>query len=509
MLTQFVFTNTAFAINLFAAFVFFATGWLYLDSAQQAGKNRGVLVRAVGFFLVAVHFIAAATQQSQPLVILVSTGLEAVGLILITLSLLAEPILLVPGKAAGLISLATLSLIPFSTAGYFALSVIYNTKATKGLEKQLKPAARAFFLIGLYKLLQVFTGWISSDVVFWQQFLADFGPLWIMEHLLLLAGLVVLFKWTWGYLRFRPGPQMFIIVLSSTVIIFLITTVVFTYLLLTNIESENFGQMTTNIHLFEYALERLEEENLTKTKTIALNPRLVEALDGTNIADIQETAKSLLTEYKLDSVLIADNKGQIIVRGEETQLTSDSLADNELFKNALAGNYLSTVLVRESAISPKVVITAAAKTTNDYVVIANFEIDNAFADGIKDITGLEVSLFTDNIRSATSLVSPDGSRFVGSKQTNEKITNTVLMQNMIYTGRGNLFGRNYYLVYAPLMSLQDKTVGMISVAKLQSELVETVRKSTTLTFAGSAALITFSLPVVFAIAKFIREQQEA
>ena len=64
MLYQLLFFNSlSFALNLFGAFVFFATGLLYFDSWQIVKDKKTPLIRAIGFFLLAFTYAYFAASQ--------------------------------------------------------------------------------------------------------------------------------------------------------------------------------------------------------------------------------------------------------------------------------------------------------------------------------------------------------------------------------------------------------------------------------------------------------------
>src|SRR5688572_18347101 len=61
MWIHFIFTNAHFAINLFAALVFFAVFWLYYD-AWKGRKEAKELVKIIGFFLLSFSFLLHAAH---------------------------------------------------------------------------------------------------------------------------------------------------------------------------------------------------------------------------------------------------------------------------------------------------------------------------------------------------------------------------------------------------------------------------------------------------------------
>jgi len=431
------------------------------------------------------------------------------GLILIVVSLLREPILKVPSMSAAFLPLISISSVPIIISGYFAIYLVYRIKATKGLEKQLKKAATGFIFLFLAHVVDLTYIFIKPETAFLQSILSEFGAVWMVKSIIYLIGLLTLFSWMWGYIRFRPAPQLFVVILSSTLGIFLATTVFFSYLLLTNIENDTFAKLKTDIKLFQYSLERLQEESITKAKSIATNGDVITALNESDTDSLEEITIPLMEDQKTDSLILADYDGLIIYKAEDQLRSSGSLKDDPLFESAVLGNPLTTITGESSALSPVIFASSAVPIENKYVVKTSFAIDNAFVDGVKDVTDLDVTLFAGDTRSATTFTSNDGLRFIGSKISNDKVKDEVLNNSQVATTRINLFGKNYYAAYAPLVTLNDKVVGMISVAKPQSELFEVLRKSISLTFAGSAILMLLTTPVIYMVSKFIREQQEA
>jgi len=109
-----------------------------------------------------------------------------------------------------------------------------------------------------------------------------------------------------------------------------------------------------------------------------------------------------------------------------------------------------------------------------------------------------------------TFIAPDGkSRFVGTKETDEKILSTVIEKGEIYTGSAFILNQPFYTAYAPLKNAETETIGMLFVGKPKKELLETAQKSTQLTFTVSALLILLSLAPAYYIARYVKENIQA
>lgn len=508
MLSQFIFSNLSFAISLFSALTFFSIGWLYLDSGKQANSKTAVS-RSKGFFLLSLISLLTSLQSDNQLLIYLLNLAELISVITIQMSLANEPVLNVPKKTLAFFPITLLIFKPFIVFYYFLIYLAYRIKSTKGLEKQLKDLSSGFLFISISKLLSLIAEWSPKDMPFFERIFTEFGPFWITEKVIYIIGLIILFKWMWGYIRFRPAPQLFIIILTSSVTIFLTTTVLFSYLLLNNIENETYSKLKTDIKLFQFSIERIQEESISKTQSISLNSQAIKELSSKDKSNLENIFTEILNNQKLDDISAADKSGIVLYSSNREIQTSNSMADDPLFISAISDNPLSTLRIDSAVLSPVINIASSTKIGTENVILTNIVLDNAFVDGVKDVTGFDVTLFTGDTRSATTLYSEEGKRYVGTRLLNQEAVNKVLNNGEVFTGKDTQFGKNYYVALAPIKTYGGQNIGMVSVAKLQSELFEVLSRSLALTFAGSALLIALSLPIIYLVAKYIREQQEA
>lgn len=517
MLSQILFFNTShFAITVFSAFTYFAAGLLYLDSWQIDKKSKTPLIRSLGFFLLAAITAIYTTSINIPIVNLLTQIAEVSGLSLIIYSLISEPILHKPRKEKVLVAIPlilpaiTQSLLPLSAALTVIIAFCYYRKSTEGLEKQLKPAAFAFLFLALAKIVNLSLFWSDTANVFWSKILANFGFVWSIHHLLLLIGTGILAIWIWGYIRFRLQIQIFTIIIASSLFIFLTTTFFFVFLLLKNLETDALSHLRTDVNVFQYALDRQQMEALSDAKAIAQDSNFQKAFESNDSDMLYKITSDFMLSQGTDFLTVASSSGEVIMRAEDRERIGDDISEDLVVKNALSGNPQSTIVSNTTATTPDILIKAASPINNKGVVVTGFIIDSAFVDGIKEVTGLDVAVFSNNIRAATTFTAPDGkSRFVGTTETNSVVLDTVLEKNETYVGSLSILNHPYYTVYAPLKTLGDKTIGMLFVGKPQTTLMAAAQKSVDSTFLVSIILMSISIIPAFLLSKYIKENSKA
>jgi len=536
---QFFGQNIHFVINLFAALVFFATFWLYFD-AWTAKRDFKELIKWLGFLLLAMSYLVESTMIEQSVlgsslsIGKVSEMLAAIlgllGLTAIILGQLVDPLQKKP-ELAGLEKEAfvkkksnkkTLPAIAVTSitnplhwlppVGVMIIAVLYWRRATTGLERHLKPMAIAFGLLFISKLLALASLWRGTDNPTISKLVVAFGPLWIAELVFLLAGMLVLGHWVWKYLTRRFMSQLFMIFTSMTLVIFVLTTVSFSYLLVNNVQKAALNNLGTAASVLNYALSSKQAETLANTQTIAENMSIINAVASKDHKSLVSLTANFLHDKQQSSLVITSNAGQVLLRAENPDRYGDSLSSNSLIRRALIGQSSSGVSTQDGVLAPLIYIRSATpiRDSSNQIIgsaVGSLVIDNAFVDGIKQATGLDSSIYAGNVRSATTFVAPDGlSRWIGVKETNSVVQSTVLKKDQTFKGALSIQNRQYLVVYAPLKDINNNVIGMLFVGKPQMEILKAAGRSVELTFVVSAILLLSSIIPAYLISKYLARQ---
>lgn len=515
---QFFLENAHFAINIFAALVLFAVFWLYVDAWRER-KTVKEAVRIIGFLLLSLSFaIHAATIESSivavPLLGAVTNDMllgvvRLAAYAFLIASLLIEPLVAKP-KAA-----AVAPFVGFSHLLYPVLSVtvglLYLRRATVGLEDHVKTIAYSFFLLSVSEFLGLAVLFRESTNVAIFEFVAPFGPVWMVEHVLILVMSLMLGRWVFGYLLKQFHTQLFIIMTTMTIVIFLITTVSFTALLLKNIQDETLRQMNTDVHVLQYTIESQKQALVSDAQVLAQNAEIVVATRDKIRSVLSEYTQDFLLTKKENTVIITGENGQVLARGEDRDRIGDSLSDDPLIKRALLGETVTSVVSKDGAVSPQIFVRASTPIKDGETIVGavlvGTAIDSAFVDGMKAATGLESSIYGDAQISATTLLAPDGvNRMIGIQLDRPDIKDAVLTNGREYTGAVTIANTSYFGAYVPLIDIDGGNVGMLFVGRPQASVLATAGRSIELTFLVTVVLMLVSVVPAYVISKYIADQ---
>lgn len=527
MWTQFFLENIHFAINFFAALVFFAIFWLYWDAWRQTPLRRDFF-RLIGFLLLAVSFVIEASQieavllpaglNNSGVITALLMGTRILGYLLVLIGMILDPLPKHPdiptnGLSAGI----AVSSVPFMflyflfPLGAVSVAFMYLRRATLGLERHMRTAAIGYFLLSISHLFGLAVLFQNSSNSMLNFFVAPFGIFWVIENIFAVAGVYMLGCWVWQYLLTRVKTQFFLVFTSVSLVVFIVTITLFTGLLLSNMQTATLNQLASDNKIMNLALDSKKAELSAYAKTIAENSQLISALKSNDGSVLGAIAEKGVINWKISSLLVLDPSGKVVARGENNQKIGDSLSNNGLVKRALAGQERMSLAVVAGPVAPMVFVRSAEPVLDGNkiigVVMTSMLIDNAFVDGIKQATGLETAIYGDNILSASTILSTDGkSRWVGIKETNKIITEKVLKQGELVVMSKRMVNSPYLASFAPLRDADNVVIGMVFVGKPEISILAAAGQSLSYTFMITALLIVFSLLPAYLLARHFAYQ---
>ena len=257
-------------------------------------------------------------------------------------------------------------------------------------------------------------------------------------------------------------------------------------------------------------MENIKQEALAKAEIVSLDKDLITALDKNDAVSLEKTAENLLEKYQLGFLTIADNTGSVILRAHSLSSRGDTIYGEREFDEAMLGN--NVVSVDDSKGEGFSVRAGAPVISNGKtvaVVVVGNQLDNAFADKLQKLTGLETFIYKGDVSVASSALDADGrTRLVGEALNNPEVSKSVLEDGNIITSDSKIFGTLFHSSYAPLMNVDDKIVGMISVSKPQQDIVDIANATNRLTLITVTLIIlVLSLPIYFISKKYIGTDQ--
>jgi Single cache domain 3 len=527
---QFVLENVHFTINIFSALVFFGIFWLYFD-AWRVRKSGYLTFRIIGLLGLTLSFLVSAAQLEATILprSIMGAGLgtalfeitRLAGYVFLFVSVLLDPLEPMPKelprlKAKAIIGVGTLAL-PLSMLHPIlasAIAFLYLRRATIGLENHIKPVSLAFFLLAVSELLSMATLFQTSAIISVYQLVAPFGVIWYIEHIILLFSIAFIGKWVFGYLLKQFETQLFMIFTTTILIIFLVTTVSFTGLLVKNVQDESLRQLETDVKVLSFSLESKKNELTSDAQLLAQNPVIVTSTKDQAKQPLTAQVEDFLLTKKQSTVVVVGEGGQVLARGEDRDRVGDSLSNDPLVKRALLGEVASSVVTSDGVTAPAISLRASVPVKDDTgvvigAVLVGSAVDSAYVDGLKKTTGLDSSIYGDNAVSATTFMAPDGkTRLTGMKEEHSVIKTTVLGNGEPYTGSVTILSNSYFASFLPLKDVDNVPVGMLFVGRPQVHVLAAAGKSIELTFLVTAALLVLSVFPSYAVSKFLSNQLE-
>lgn len=520
MWVSFGLENVKFALHVLSGITFAGVGWLYTDA--WLGKRRTTeLVKFLGFYLLALSFFISAVKIDynfattsiitalQPLQL--SLILKIIGYFLLIAGLLTDPfpqttglraVVPITGAIIGSIGLPFLS-------GAVALLFLY--RATYGKEQHLKPIAYSMILFSLYDLLSYRNFFAQTTNISLFSVTKPYSMLWTVQNIVLLVATCILGRWVWFYLLKRFQSQLYAIYSISVVVIFLVITVCFTGLLLSHVQNQTLATLRSSIQMFSYVLENKKTDVVAKAQLLAESPVVRDAVDAGSRSKIITGINATTNLVATNTVLITNAQGQTLFRSDGREGAQDFFSNDPLIKRALDGRKAASLIEKEGALSPDLMVWGAVPVYKNSTIIGALVVgevlDSAFLDGVKKNTNYEILLYGGHQLAATTITNEYGrSRPIGSVLDDQRIKQEVIQKQQLFSGDVVFFDSPYLGVYAPLNDVDGQTIGILGFLFPQLTVLQAAGSSIEYTFLLTIVVLIISGIPAFFIARHLSSQ---
>lgn len=380
------------------------------------------------------------------------------------------------------------------------LAFMYWRRASIGLEAHLKHVAIGFGALATYELLGNFGLFRGTNIVWLSKLVEPFGVVNLVQYVVLIVAVLILANWTWYYLLKRLQTQLFMLALTGVVGLSLLITGLFVTLLLKSVETESLSKLTSNAKVVASLLSEKQARLKSETRLFAQN------LPSTERNELGEPVKKQMLETGVSSLVIADSEGKIILKGENEEELGVSWSEDKYVIGALKGEIVSGVVSNAGVIAPEVSIRVAMKA-GEAVVVASQILDSAYVDGLKNTTGLSVSIYGDQLMSATTEDVGDAKkRLIGIKETNKDVIERVWKKGEILAQAGKIGDRDYLFAYIPLRDQNNEVSAAMQVSQPQVVALQTAGQAVQLTFAlVILVMIVLSLPIYLVTQRLVAQ----
>ncbi len=251
-------------------------------------------------------------------------------------------------------------------------------------------------------------------------------------------------------------------------------------------------------------LDSLRDKCKEAAYLFALRKDVAEAVKRGDTAYVQRVAQEFLKAGSVNVLTIANAEGKVVGRGH-SEKAGDSVISQANVKKALAGEASSGV---EEGTVVKFSMRAGQPIILDDKIVGSvtsgldLSSDTKFVDKIKEIMGLECTIFQGDTRVSTTIVK-EGKRAIGTKMDNPKVIETVLQQGKVFQNVIQILNQEYNTVYWPLRDLEGKIVGMLFIGKDRGSLLKINKEMHVLVGAVVALIVVLMSVVALFIARSI------
>mgnify|MGYP000744379118 CR=1 FL=1 len=498
-MNNFLLDNFYYITNILTIFSLLLAAWLVYDSSNVK-KDRIVFAKTIGFFLLSIAFIFKQLFIYHTEEFTISSHLLiTLGSLFLLTSIKLEKILTIKEnpsrqkyniKLRSMFPLFILTIPFFNGILNFITSILVWKRYRKGLVYEYKYLLIFFIFFTISQLASALMYFESSINVYLNNLASKYGIIWLLVIITQLIATISISAWIIQYLRFRIYALLFfgltaILVLASTFSAF-----IYSLFLFTKAESDLLSQLNTNAQTINYSIEQLKNNALTAANLLCLNDVIKNSLSTNDYNKINQSISIFRENTEdIDSIIITNNAGIIIANSDEINKIGQSMNNNLLVNQALTRRESNVTLsLAEDVLASSVIVEAVSPVIDQNnkilgTIRTSFILDNAYADKIKEKTNLDIIIFSNTNRSASTFTEGDEiSRLVNAKETNKDVIDTVFKNHAVYTGRTDLINTPYYSAYIPLENLKNEVIGMIFAGRSQQAMLDTATEANINTF---------------------------
>ena len=282
----------------------------------------------------------------------------------------------------------------------------------------------------------------------------------------------------------KIGLSLVNMVSAILITVLTVITVVFC-VLFNNIEIATLKKsstVATNVLQYDFDAKASETEMLATL--IAGDERIAEAIANANSAEIENVWNGLGKSEAIFA-LFTDNNGIIRFKSDNCNLSTEGMFQavsserSGLFTDSEAYLYYC----------------AAKKFDGGMITVGYSYSDNSIVDEIYEQTNNHATIFSDNLRIATTMTDADGNRAVGTTML-DNIYTEVITNGQMYQQQVELFGEPYMSTYLPIIDKNNVVKGAIFTGAPMTENINNIRKVIIITVCLSVVMILLSYTVV-------------
>lgn len=502
-------------------------------------RQMNTVWRILGFTLLALTFLFLILERKEPSIVIITLLLQIFAFYSIFRGVLAEPKLLhlwrVPkiketkaketarskklrlqirnktwwavGVTVGIIILFVLpgyllvkdylpSLFELAAIGFIAATIYLQVKRYKGekaTRQNMWPLVGYVFLL-IRGFCMFFYRLPDLDVVFLRQLSLEYSAAWVIALISTIAAFVFLGIWAWNFVKVRPFLRTYVVFISIVLFVASLGALIFTSFIFKVIENNNLELMLKGAETESVIMTDRANTAMFIARLVSQDDDFLEDVKNNNYGSLIERTQDYLDSADADILRVYNVFGEVIASPSDPRDRGQvHLNDKLLAFSLVEGQQARTFDTQPGVLSDVIVARAIHPLILNNVIIGavetGYKFDNAFVDFSKQETNLDVTIYTGNQISASTIQTADGvSRFVGTVENDKKINEMVMQIGLSHTTVVDRFGEPYYSAFKPIRDVDGTIIGMVSVGTPTFFLIEATRQQLVTTFILIAVL---------------------
>jgi len=333
------------------------------------------------------------------------------------------------------------------------------------------------------------------DIVFLFYQTQAFSWAFYLSILGLLVGFIFLAVWSWNFIKLRTFLRTYVVFLFLTILISSLGSLVFTLRIFTVVEDNNLNLMAQGAQAQYYVMTEKADNALFVSRTLSNDPRVT--ADFNNLDQLEIVAQEYYDSADLDIMRVYNKFGEVILSPHDERDIGRLFNEDKMVSYVLGEKSQIKTFDQEAGVLSPVIIARGIypvmiNGSIQGAIEAAYRMDTAFVDYSKERTSLDVTIYTDSTRSASTITTQDDvSRWVGTEETDQEVISEVLQKGELYSTRLDRLGIEYYSAFLPIRNTDGNIIGIVSVGVPTYILFESTRTQLVTTFLIGAVISLF------------------
>jgi hypothetical protein len=325
-------------------------------------------------------------------------------------------------------------------------------------------------------------------IAFLREQMVDFSPVFIIILIGTFIGFFLLLVLNWKFLVSNFTERLFIILVVLSIGVASTGSLSLNFLVFDQMRANNIDLVNKGAKVQSLVLNERGKKAQYLASTLAKDTRIVSMVKDRNINSLTATLKEEITDSGLDILKIYTPYNEVLLNTIDPRENGTLYQDDQFITFVISGKRgLMTFDTTKGVMAPEINIRSIYPILINSEVIgaieAGYKFDNAFADFIKKQTDFDFTIYSDTLRSASTIKTNDGvSRWIGTMEENPEVLNSVIKKGEVYNSESLIFGGYYFTSYLPLKDINGVVIGMLSAQSSVDVVIENTRQQFVTTF---------------------------